>query len=266
MKTKSKNTKSPKSHIKNIKLIIIIIILLLFILLIYKIGSNRQIPQVNNNKGNGPYATYYPLDRRIIDVQGYTFNEPGLNIADEDNPIAQGTWKINNLKVTADGIVKGSIEVTFPVPGKFKNKLFKDILFSGVISQIPFGSSGDFGYVELGKILPVMSAKSTPQNAYFEINRPIDLSKKYNKNSIAEITLTWVRMYRENGTLFFYVMPVLERGKYIDEDGNSQGHFGYYLPINENSLKDRLAPTQYPGDGKYNYYLWIKNNISNIGL
>jgi hypothetical protein len=286
METTVRKRKSPVRVIANSILVFVIAVWLIVVLIdVYKNEAlSPQVSDVGQTVTISPTSIYMtantnidvsptPGGIRVIVRNRAVFDDVGRSEVPVENGPSYTKWFSRNMKVTSDGKITGKIETEYPEPEKAVSKQYIDILFLGMFSQYPVGNFGDFKYISLGDIMPIISDNSTPQNATFTINGKFDTTKKDSDSAVPiEIGLTWVRIYNENGTLFLQVMPGSTR--YVTYDGTRgrfltdtqvdyvDGEVDYYEPFNEILLKKMLELGYHAGhEDIFNYYKWIKNNI-----
>ncbi len=180
------------------------------------------------------------------------------------------SWTSDDLRITTDGKVSGTFQVTCNGP-MASHSQFKDILFFQVQSRYIWPQYGDILHQPLSNVIPLIAEVSDERSARFRVDTTFQIPPLMNdidggmplKN--LELTLTWVRVYKSEQGLYVQVFAG-DANRYSNKpqirfDQEPQAltaRFGYYGVLPENAIKGGrvLQP-----EGEFEYYSWLRENI-----
>ncbi len=180
------------------------------------------------------------------------------------------SWTSNDLRITTDGRVSGSFQVTCDGPMASYSQ-FRDILFFQVQGRYIWPQYGDILHQPLSDVIPIIAQISDDHSAEFLVDTSFQIPPLVNdidggmplKN--LELTLTWVRVYRSEQNLYVQVFPGdvnrypnKPELRFNQKPQSLTGRFGYYSVLPEDSLKGGRAIGL---QGEFEYYTWLRGNI-----
>lgn len=80
-----------------------------------------------------------------------------------------GTWRAENFRMTSDGDIAGTFEMSFDDPSR-SEPAFMDVLFAGVVEHYSQPDGSTLRSEELGAFIPVEAQTSTQQSATFVLD------------------------------------------------------------------------------------------------
>ena len=180
------------------------------------------------------------------------------------------TWEAKNILVTTSGTFAAEFKTRYEGP-PVSYPVVLDVLFVHVQAEYapspcPPGHvcAGDFYFVPLGEIVPLVAKHSGPRSARFIASETFDVpgvADRGSQLSTVWLKLTWVRVYDAGEQLGFHVFagdalryyPDIPQISFDQETQSISGRLGYY----------QVLLGRGGGGGLFNYQKWIRRYLKN---
>jgi len=226
--------------------------------------SKQPSPPTSTSQNGLPiYVTpVKTLSEIPIFIGEMTFNEYNNSGFSEQYVVA---WSTNDLEVTTDGKVTGTILTSYEGP-PVSNPKFQDVLFFQVQGRYVWPQYGDYLHQNFGDVMPIMAEQSDEYSAKFRIDGTfqtpplvLDMDGGMPLTSL-NLTLTWVRVFKGESGIDVQVFagdanryPEKPQLGFDSEPNFLTGRFGYYTRLPEEFIKS---------SSDYDYFTWLKNNLT----
>ncbi|MDX9953725.1 MAG: hypothetical protein RBT75_06505 [Anaerolineae bacterium] len=180
------------------------------------------------------------------------------------------SWTSDDLRITTDGKVSGTFQVTCNGPMAVYAQ-FKDVLFFQVDGNYIHPRFGDFLHQPLSAVVPVISEASDERSAKFQVETTFKVPPLINDIDggmpllSLDVTLTWVRVTKSEQQLFVQVFagdanryPNKPQIGFDQEPQTLTARFGYYAVLPESAIKGGRALQP---EGEFEYASWLRENI-----
>ena len=180
------------------------------------------------------------------------------------------TWEAKNILVTTSGTFAAEFKTRYEGP-PVSYPVVLDVLFVQVQAEYapppcPPGNvcAGDFYFVPLDQIVPLVAKHSGPRSARFIASGTFDVpgvADRGSQLSTVWLNITWVRVYDAGEQLGFHVFagdelryyPDIPQISFDQETQSIIGRLGYY----------QVLLGRGGGSGVFSYQKWIRQYLKN---